>query len=793
MRRTLLISGIAVGAIVVVAAAVVVYAFFNLSSIVTSNQKRILARVSDGLGRRVEVAQIQAHMGLGVSVEVSGLKIADDPEFSVKPFVAANDVSVEVEFLPLLRGEAKVTRLKLVKPSIRIVRMVDGDFNIDSIGAKTGEARPAGEHPAGKRSSLAELSIKAFSIEDGAIYYNDLAEKGAPMEIHHLDLDVTDFSAVAAFDVAMKMAFPGDEQNIEASGKLGPLLRQGILDTSGIPIDLKLSLDSILLDRIRTLTDLGADMPAGLSIPDPISVNGTVRGSLAKIAFAMSSDLTADRVAYAGLFNKPAATQMRLTANGTWTNELEIASANLKFADLELTASRFSVGGPKPLSAQIDSNSFNLASLVPMLPAASGYGLAGMSEVHGTVKIENAAPVVDATVTLKQVAMKLGTALASGVTDLNGTVRITGGREVIGPTTFSIGSAHANLKGQINSISPLSASYALTADSIKLAELFPSRPANDVINRLSVDGTADGELAVPRLSARIRSADGSLENISYRNLDLAAAYKDNRASARPFNIDAFGGSLEADADATLGATPIFNATLKMRNLDVEQALRSQNIDAANTVHGILTGNVAASGNGASWDRIRPTLRGSGRVALANGKLVGVNIVADAINAVASAPGVSQLTNVAFMSSHHGLLMDPDTELQAARMSFQLAGTRFTTHDLFVQSPDYKINGDGWFDMDKNIEMNADIQLSLGLQVAIPVTVTGQLPGVRVLPDVPTLAERVAMGAINTPGNIIRGGVNAVGSLIGRGGSPAGQATPSSSIPNPINLFKKLIP
>jgi AsmA-like C-terminal region len=199
--------------------------------------------------------------------------------------------------------------------------------------------------------------------------------------------------------------------------------------------------------------------------------------------------------------------------------------------------------------------------------------------------------------------------------------------------------------------------------------------------------------------------------------------------------------------------------------------------------------VAATGIGATWDRIRPTIRGSGRLTIANGKLVGVNIVADALNAVASAPGVSQLVSVAFRSSHHGLLVDPDTELQSARMSFQQVGPRFTTHDLFVQSPDYTITGDGWFDMDKNIDMNGDIRLALGLEVAIPVTVSGKLPGVRVLPDMPALAERVAMGAINTPGNIIRGGVNAVGSLVG---SPsAGSSIPS--IPNPINALKKFFP
>ena len=101
-----------VGAVVLIAAGLTAYAYFNLSSIVARNEKRILARVSDALGRPVEVGKIQAQMGWGVSVEVSGLTIADDPAFSSKPFLAANDVSVDVEFLPAAarRGEGQQTR-----------------------------------------------------------------------------------------------------------------------------------------------------------------------------------------------------------------------------------------------------------------------------------------------------------------------------------------------------------------------------------------------------------------------------------------------------------------------------------------------------------------------------------------------------------------------------------------------------------------------------------------------------------------------------------------------------------
>jgi AsmA-like C-terminal region/AsmA family len=789
VRRILLISGIVVGAVVLIAVALTAYAFFNLSSIVAHNEKRILARVSDELGRPVQVGKIQAQMGWGVSVEVSGLTIADDPAFSAKPFLAANDVSVDVDFFPLLGGEAKLTRLELIKPDIRIVMNADGDLNVSTLGSSPEDARRKAAHTPNrhKRSSLAELSIKALSIEDGRIYFNDLGEKATPIHVRHLYFGVTNFNAASAFDVETKFAFPGDDQNVEASGKVGPLLNQGVMDASGIPVDLNLKLDSILLDSVRPLTEVGSHIPAGLSIPDPISVNGTARGSIGKLAIALGTDLTGARVAYATIFSKPAGTAMTVNANGTWGDQLEIASASLKLSDLEVTASRFAGGGAQPLSAQIDSNSFNLANLSSMTTAAAGYGVAGMSEVHGTVKLGDNASAIDGSVTLKQVALKPGPSWQSGITDLNGTIRFANGVETVEPTSFTFGSAHANLEGRAQSLSPLDASYALKADSVKLAQIFATRPPSDVINGLVVKGTADGELTSPRISATIQSTDGSLENVSYNNLDLTAAYFNHRASARPLNVGVFGGSLTADADAVLGDVPTFNATLAMRNLNIEEGLRSQNVGAASTVRGFLTGNVAVSGSGTSWDRIRPTLRGSGRLAIANGKLMGVNIVADALNSVASAPGVSQIVDVAFMSSHHGLLVDPNTELQSASMSFQQVGPRFTTHDLFAQSPDYAITGDGWFDMDKNMDMSGDIRLALGLQVAIPVTVSGKLPGVRVLPDVPTLAERVAMGAINTPGNIIRSGVNAVGSVVGA--PSAGSAIPS--IQNPINALKKL--
>jgi uncharacterized protein involved in outer membrane biogenesis len=800
LRRLVIISGGAVGVAILVAVALLVYAYFRLSAIVAANQDRILARVSDALGRSVQVGKIEAQLGWGVSIEVDDLTIADDPTFSPQPFIAAHEAAMEVRFIPLLRGEVIVTKLDLIKPDISLVMNKAGALNTSTVGA----ARVANEkaieagHPqrANRRSFFGDLSIHALSIEDGALAFTDLGERTAPISVSQFALTVNNFDAATAFEIALKFAFTSSNQNVVISGKLGPLLEQGIFDENRIPIDLKFDVDSLLLDHLRALDFIGSNIPAALSIPDPLAVAGTAKGTPRKLDITVNTDLTNNRILYGELFNKPAGTTMALAAGATMAEHLQIGTANLKLADLALTASDFSSLAAPQISEKIDSNSFNLATIVPMVPAAATYAIGGISEVHGVATIGGNGFPFDGTIALKQVSMKPGPPLPGTISDLSGTVQVTKGQEVIEPTTLTLGSSHMKLQGQVESVSPLNASYSLSADSLRLAQIVADRPPSDILNQLAVRGTATGEIAAPRISAEIQSTNGSLQNVSYSNLDLTAAYSGSHVVAHPLKVGVFGGSLSADGSLELGKVPQFSGTLVMNSLDIEQALRSQNLKAAKTVRGLLTGNVAASGRGKNWDQIKPTLSGSGRVAIANGKLIGVNIVADAINAVAAAPGVSQIVDVAFMSSHHGLLVDPNTELESSSMTFQLTGPRFSTNDLYAQSPDYVITSTGWFDMDENIRMSADIQLTLGLRVALPVYVTGHVPEVLVLPNLPKLTERIAMGAIHTPANIIRGGINAVGSLVGRGSSSGDSSSGGSSlpsIPNPINALKKFLP
>ena len=788
MRRILVWSAIALGVVFAIAGALIAYAFFNLSSIVNSNQRRILNRVSAALGRAIVVQKIQARAGWGVYAELTGLTIADDPAFSKRPFLAADQVSAKLELIPLLAGEVKVRSLEFVKADIQLLMNANGDLNLDSLGGPTESSGTQNEkHRGRKRSALAGLTIDSLSIEDGSIYYTDLSQQAAPIQFNHVEFELDNFSATAQFDVELKASVLGEERNAQISGKVGPLLKHGELDLSALPLDLKFNCDSIKLERIRSLTDVGAGIPKELSISDPFSASGIIKGSWAEMPFTVGADLTAHRVVYTGAIDKPAGTRLEVSVSGTLTDQLNLSKLNGKLSDLELTAKNISLAGKRPPSADIDTNRFNLANFAAIVTPMASYGLAGIGELHGNVKLINREPDLDGTVTLSNVAMKPGASWPA-ISQLSGAFRFMPGEEITEKATFAIGSSKASLEARVASSNPLNVSYTVQADALKLTDLLSDRPAGEVVNQVVITGTADGALSSPRLNARIKSPDGQLTNIGYRNLDVTAAYKDGRLIEKPIKMNLLDGSVSAEIDATFDAQPHFTIGIAMNNLNVEQGLRSQSVGAADTVHGFLSGSIAASGAGISWDRIKPTLRGSGRLALANGKLVGVNIVADTINAVAAAPGVSQIVKVAFSPSHHGLLVDPDTELKNASMSFQQVGTRFTTHDLSATSPDYGIRGDGWFDMDKNLKMEADITLSFGVQVAIPVSVSGKLPDVHVLPNIPMLAERVAVGTITAPGRIIEGGVSAVGTLI-RGGSSSGSSSNSSSIPNPLNAVK----
>ncbi len=842
MRRVIVIAAGVVGAVVILAGAVLFYAAINLNSIIAERRQSILDKVSVSLGRQVHADDIKVSLGWGILADVTGVQVADDPDISKKPFIEASDVYTRLQLMPLLARRIEVTEVVLDKPVIRIVQTRDGTLNVSTLGRKKieteGESRqkkgakggganeesPMAE--AGKApSALGTLFVQNFTINDGTLTYET---EGAPhpAAVNSIDLKVRDFGFSAPFTVALNFAALADQPNFDFSATVGPLIHDGVIDIDAIPLTGKAKVGPILLTQLETIPVIAKSIPPKLSISGPVTLDATADGAVTSIKFNVSSDLSAPAIAFGDNFNKPADQPLKISAEGLRAGSAVVVTlANVTLGDLQAKVTNIKVG-EGTTAARVDTNNFDVAAIAKMVPAIGKYNLGGKAEIHTGLTLAGGQPSANGTVALANVGLSMPDQKAPPLSHLSGNIKLAGTSADVGPLTFNLGAQQATLKSHVERFQPLAMSYELDAASLRLADLVPSRPPDEVLNQLSARGNvATGGASGISLNSEIASPSGNLANIAYQNLSLSCSLAGKQARVTSLRLKAFSGDIAAAGDTQLEAAAPMQASINFTNLDVQQALDSQKSKAAGTVRGTLGGNITVSGKTGSFDEMKPTLRGNGKLTLTNGKLVGVNVGGQALKKVQNLPAIGNLVPDSVVKNHPELFSNPDTDIQLASLSFVLAGPRITSHDIKVQTVDYNLLGDGWFDMDKNIDLAARIVLSPQFskelieqkqqvayvanqdgQIDIPLQIVGQLPKPQVLPDVTQLAQRAGTHAVQAQGQKylgkvfgkkgLPGGLGKIfggdsgdgGGGSGNGGAPAGGSNPP---PNPLDQLKKL--
>jgi hypothetical protein len=257
-----------------------------------------------------------------------------------------------------------------------------------------------------------------------------------------------------------------------------------------------------------------------------------------------------------------------------------------------------------------------------------------------------------------------------------------------------------------------------------------------------------------------------LQNVPFTVLVLAADYHGNRVNVSSLKFGAFDGTIGASGVTTFSEAPSFDFTIDAQNVNLQKALESQHSKAANTIRGSLTGNIQIAGRGKGLDQVKPTMRGSGHARMDHGKLLAVNVVGQALRKVDKVPAIGKLVPASVFANHPELFNSPDTDIEEASLTFQIAGPRIISRDLVARAPDYSIFADGWFDLDKDIDLAAKIIMSKAFsselivakhdvsyltnhddQLEIPLRVSGRLPHPAVVVDVGIIAQRVAKHAV----------------------------------------------
>ena len=131
---------IALLVLIIVVAALLGWALYNIDSVVASYKDRIIAAVERHSGRKVAFERISVKLRGGVGVRILEFSMAEDPDFGAGHFLQAADVRVDLKIRPLQR-QISVTRVVLRRPVIQVIRDARGVYNFSGLGPHGTAAR----------------------------------------------------------------------------------------------------------------------------------------------------------------------------------------------------------------------------------------------------------------------------------------------------------------------------------------------------------------------------------------------------------------------------------------------------------------------------------------------------------------------------------------------------------------------------------------------------------------------------------------------------------------------------
>jgi uncharacterized protein involved in outer membrane biogenesis len=200
--RKWIIAGVVLFSLVALA----IVGLLSVNSLIARNKDYLLRQAEQALGRKISVNEVEATLIGGIGVRLTNFAMADDPDYASGDFVRAKDLQVNLKFWPLLKKEARIKRVILHDPVIRVIRNAQGNFNFSSVGNNDKQKKKATERekksPEPKEKSPPAFLVSLVDISGGDIHFIDRKE-ATDLRLRQIDLKVEDFDFAKPFSVKL--------------------------------------------------------------------------------------------------------------------------------------------------------------------------------------------------------------------------------------------------------------------------------------------------------------------------------------------------------------------------------------------------------------------------------------------------------------------------------------------------------------------------------------------------------------------------------------------------------------
>lgn len=764
------------GVILIVLAGAGAAALLNLNSLIARNRDFLIGRAEQALGRKLTVGDVEATLLGGVGVRLTNFSMSDDPGYSTAEFVRAKDLQVNFKLWPLLRKEFKVKTVILHDPVIQIIRGANGDFNFSTIGKSEKEQKPAGEkatrEPASRETKdRSTFLISLVNISNGDIRYIDKKD-GSDLRARQIDLEVEDFDYDEPFSVKLSAALFADQRNVKLTSKVGPL--GSVRDFSQVPLTGELELDPLDMSRLKTaLPKLKNSLPKPFDFSGVFSVKSLkFSGTLKDLGFNGSVEGTQGVLRYGTAFQKAAGIPLTLEADARYAGDrIAIRKSRLTLHTLKLAAAGdVQLGDATVLNLAVDSEPASLEGWEKIVPNIERYRLKGAMELQATVRGKvgsGGAPQVQGSLTFKNASAQPPD-FPKRIENLDTRVRFDGQRADISDMTLSLGKSRIRLAAAIEKFAPLTFSYKMSTPEIWPADYKASLTEDrksDIIRNLRSEGQFSMAGANMVYRGKFNSADGTLFNLAYKDLDAALSVADKVANIQSLRAQAMSGSIQLQGELSFkDATPLFNVNSKVEGIDVKELYTALDAKAERDISGRMNAVMKLAGSGKTWEEIKPNLRGQGEAEVVQGAIYNFNITESALGGITGIPGLTNAFNPALRKKYPETFTAKDTEFKELKATFDLADGRINVKNLRMSAAEYVAQGDGWADLNRRVDIRSTVNFSRRFsddlsqsareikyvlnnqgELEIPIALKGKMPNVKPRPDTKSLAQMMQRG------------------------------------------------
>ncbi|MCZ6464678.1 MAG: hypothetical protein O7A09_10110, partial [Proteobacteria bacterium] len=427
-----------------------------------------------------------------------------------------------------------------------------------------------------------------------------------------------------------------------------------------------------------------------------------------------SIDATELAVSTGETFRKPAGTPLRLQMQASLDGDtVTLSDGTFTLANAEVAYEGTVTTAPTvAYDLHLRSQSLPLSGWESILPALADLVLAGEADVDLRVagSVEQAGlPPLYGTVSLRDLTVRVDG--VPELTKLSAAIQLEGDRATLPKSTLELGGSPLELEATVANFDAPDLTFAVTskvlqASSIQLGDPHSVNP--EVLRGVELRGTASLPAGAGlRLKADLRSSDGSIRDLDYRDLRADFVYRDERATLENASLRALDGelSLVGVYDLRDPETPAFELRTTAVEIRLEQALASQFPGAARVIEGRLSGDIDLTGRGSEWDVIKQFLRGGGTLELEAGVLRGINLAESVLTSVSVVPVLGKLTSAPIKTAYPAIFGEPNTVFETIGGKIEIADGRLHTPNLRFKAADYKIRADG------SISFEADVSLT----------------------------------------------------------------------------------